>query len=54
MKKVVFLASFILGFGNAYAFDINSYCREVGEVSGGSYLIMEACIGQELKAKNSL
>ena len=54
MKKVVFLTLVIFGFGNAYAFDTNSYCRQVADSIGGSYVIEKTCREQEHKAKSNI
>ena len=54
MKKIVFLALLILGFVNLYAFDTNTYCREVADAIGGSYQIEKACRNEEYKSKSNI
>lgn len=54
MKKVVFSTLVIFGFGNAYAFDTNSYCSQVADAVGGSYQIEKACRDQEHKAQSNI
>ncbi len=54
MKKVVFSTLVMFSFGNAYAFDTNSYCSQVADSIGGSYVIEKACREQEHKAKSNI
>jgi len=54
MKKIVFLTLIVFGFGNVYAFDSNSYCREVADIAGGSYQIEKVCLEQERKAQSNI
>lgn len=36
------------------SFDVAGYCREIGEVAGGSYMIEKTCAEQEMKAAAEL
>lgn len=44
----------VLFSSNAFAFDINGYCRQVTDAVGGSYQIEEACRQQERQARDNL
>ena len=54
MKKVIFSIFVVFGFVNAYAFDINSYCHQVADSIGGSYVIEKTCREQEHTAKSNI
>jgi len=57
MRKLFFLGM-LLGIiamsETAIAFDIRGYCRQVSDVVGGSYQIMEACVQIELESKSRI
>jgi hypothetical protein len=42
------------GGAGTFSYDINSHCREIGRVAGGSYQIEEACRNQEHQAQSKL
>lgn len=50
VKGMIFVA-LVLAAQSALAFNIETYCRKVGEGTGGSYTIMEQCIAQETAAR---
>jgi len=54
MKKLLFSTLIIFGFVNVYAFDTNSYCSQVADSIGGSYVIEKTCREQEHKAQSNI
>lgn len=51
MKNIVSLALIIFGSVNVLAFDTNSYCSQVADSIGGSYVIEKTCREQEREAQ---
>lgn len=54
MRKIIFLICLILISVSANAFDINSYCSQVADSIGGSYVIEKTCREQEREAQSNI
>lgn len=54
MKKIILLTLVIFSSVNLNAFDTNSYCRQVADSVGGSYVIEETCREQEYEARSNI
>lgn len=54
MNRYLTLVTMLLVSSNSYAFDINSYCREVSDAVGGSYQIEKVCRDQEYEAQTKI
>ncbi|MCI5225564.1 MAG: hypothetical protein D3918_02630 [Candidatus Electrothrix sp. AX2] len=55
MKVAAIIILFICCLAeNVYSYDINSYCKSVSEVAGGSYQIEETCRKMEKQSKKNI
>ena len=52
--KRIFVAVALMATSNAFAFDINAYCRHIGKTHGGGYHVEGSCRHMELEARATL
>jgi len=54
MKKLLTLTLVVFFPVVSHGFDVKNYCKQVSDISGGSYQIEESCLQMEIESRNNI